>query len=93
MKGKKYIFYLLAIAALASCATRKNTTTADSRYRRAPIHEVSQSQLNADSRMIDALGRQESGHSDEADHKEPAPEGADHVPGVDATHEEVMGHE
>ena len=66
MKGKKYIFYLLAIAALASCATRKSATTADSRYRRAPIHEVSQSQLNADSRMIDALGRQESGHSDEA---------------------------
>ena len=34
-----------------------------------------------------------SGHHPEHEHNEPAPEGTEHVPGVDATHEEVTHHE
>lgn len=66
MKNIRYIYCLLILATLVSCGTRRSTPTADNRYRREPIHEVSQRQLDADGRLIDALGRQESGHSEEA---------------------------
>jgi len=56
--------------------------------------ELARVRLRADARAaFENMHDDASDHSDEADHKEPAPEGAKHVPGVDATHEEVMGHE
>ena len=56
--------------------------------------ELARVRLRADARAaFENMHDDASGHSDETDHKEPAPEGAEHVPGVDATHEEVMGHE
>jgi hypothetical protein len=56
--------------------------------------ELARVRMRADARAaFENMHDDASGHSDEADHKEPAPEGAEHVPGVDATHEEVMGHE
>ncbi len=50
---------------LEGCGGGK-ATVADSRYRREPIREVSEEQLKADSRLITAIGLQESGHTDEA---------------------------
>ena len=66
MHGHKYIVFSILILLVAGCSSPKTAAVADSRYRRQPIHEVSQQQLDADGRLIDALGRQESGHTDEA---------------------------
>ena len=56
--------------------------------------ELARVRLRADARAaFENMHDDASGHSDDHEHKEPAPEGAEHVPGVDATHEEVMGHE
>lgn len=67
MKRRAHIYYIIVIAmAMASCGTQRGATVADSRYRRAPIREVSESALAADSRLIEAVGLQQSGHSDEA---------------------------
>ena len=69
MKLHKHILPVLtALLCLAAtgCGTTRHEAQADSRYRRAPIREVSQSQLEADSRLVNALGLQESGHTDEA---------------------------
>lgn len=53
--------------AVAGCAGRKAAAPAAAdRYRRAPIREVDERQLKADSRLIDALTLQETGHGDEA---------------------------
>ena len=57
---------VVAATLLTACGGGKKTVMADSRYRRAPIKEVSEEQLKADSRLIDAIGKQESGHIDEA---------------------------
>lgn len=69
-KSAHHISLLLALtlaAALAySCAGRKAATPAPSRYQRQPIKEVSEEQLKADSRLIDALSLQESGRAEEA---------------------------
>ena len=56
----------MAAVLLASCGAKKAATVADSRYRREPIREVSEAQLKADSRLIEAVGLQESGHNEEA---------------------------
>ena len=71
MKLSKYIYYVLltaACAVAAGCgAPRADAGSGgDARYRRAPIREVTQKQLDADSRLINAVGLQESGHTDEA---------------------------
>ena len=68
MRLRGYYLLVLAVAALlvAGCAGRKAATPAASRYQRAPIKEVTEEQLKADSRLIDALALQESGRADEA---------------------------
>ena len=66
MRHFRYILFAAALLALAACGGGKKAATADSRYRRAPIREVSEEQLKADSRLVEALGLQESGHTDEA---------------------------
>lgn len=64
---KKYIYTYLVLALLAcGCSSGRKATVAESRYRRAPIHEVSEQELAADSRLIDAMGLQQSGRSDAA---------------------------
>lgn len=66
MRHCRYILFAAAVLALAACGGGKKAATADSRYRRAPIREVSEEQLKADSRLVEAVGLQESGHGDEA---------------------------
>lgn len=66
MKRYKYTFYILAVLVAAGCGASNNASTGDSRYRRQPIHEVSESELAADSRIIDAMSLMQSGHTDEA---------------------------
>lgn len=66
MKLYKYIYLILAAVCLCACTSQRTVADGDSRYRRAPIREVTQRQLDADSRLITALGLQESGHTDEA---------------------------
>ena len=66
MKLYKYIYLALIAATLCACTSHRTVAEGDSRYRRAPIREVSQQQLDADTRLITALGLQESGHTDEA---------------------------
>ena len=65
MKRLRYCIFLLATV-VAGCGAPKATAPATSRYQRAPIHEVTQAQLTQDSRLIDALTLQETGHLDEA---------------------------
>lgn len=63
----KYILIITLCATLASCAGSRNGADAtDSRYRRAPIHEVTEEALKVDAALIDALALQESGRADEA---------------------------
>ncbi len=67
MRGLKYIAAAVAMVAAAGCSSRKAAVVPDEgRYRRAPIREVSEEQLKEDSRLIDALTQQETGHLDEA---------------------------
>lgn len=71
MKPRRTLFTLavLAVLLLGGCAGQKATApapVADGRWRRAPIREVSELQLKADGRLIDALTLQETGHRDEA---------------------------
>ena len=61
------ILVTAAVAALlCGCVGSAPAPTASARYRRAPIREVSEEQLKADGRLIDALTLQETGHDDEA---------------------------
>ena len=56
--------------------------------------ELARVRMRADARAaFENMHDDASGHDSDGDHKEPAPEGAEHVPGVDATHEEVTHHE
>ena len=56
--------------------------------------ELARVRMRADARAaFENMHDDASGSHPDDDHKEPAPEGAGHVPGVDATHEEVIGHE
>ena len=61
------LYYIVSVMlVLASCAGSKHDTTDNSPYRRKPIVEVTESQLRADSAMIDAttqmlLGNYEKG--------------------------------
>ena len=49
------LYYIVSVMlVLASCAGSKHDTTDNSPYRRKPIVEVTESQLRADSAMIDA---------------------------------------
>ena len=66
MKRYKYTIYILLAALVAACGSGREATTADSRYRRAPIHEVSEEELKVDGLLIDAMGLLQSGHTDEA---------------------------
>ena len=67
MKGYKYIVYILFCAALCGCTgSRKTAAVDDSRYRRAPIREVTEEALRTDAALIDAVALQESGRLDEA---------------------------
>ena len=61
------VLAVLALLAASGCASRKAAPSAAAeRYRRPPIREVSEEQLKADGRLIDALALQETGHTDEA---------------------------
>lgn len=66
MKQYSIIILAAAVLTLTACGGGRKTAVADSRYRREPIREVSEALLKADSRLIDAIGKQESGHVDEA---------------------------
>ena len=66
MKFKIDIVCAAAAALLLAACGGDKAVTADSRYRREPIREVSEAQLKADSRLVEAIGLQESGHVDEA---------------------------
>ncbi|MDO4890859.1 MAG: heterodisulfide reductase-related iron-sulfur binding cluster [Coriobacteriaceae bacterium] len=56
--------------------------------------ELARVRMRADARAaFENMHDDASGHHPDHEHKEPAPEGAEHVPGVDATHEEVTHHE
>ncbi len=67
MKWYKYIVYIVLCATVCSCAGgKKATTTGDSRYRRAPLREVSEEALKSDAALIEAVALQESGRMEEA---------------------------
>lgn len=69
MKNMATLLLVSALASIAgSCASRKAAvSTADaSPFRRTAIREVSEAQLKADGRLIDALVLQETDHPDEA---------------------------
>ena len=56
--------------------------------------ELARVRMRADARAaFENMHDDASGNHPDHEHNEPAPEGAEHVPGVDATHEEVIGHE
>ena len=58
---------LMAAVTLAGCGSGKKAATAErGRYERPPIKEVTESQLEADGMLIDALALQESGRGNEA---------------------------
>lgn len=66
MRRHTATYYIVLTLLLASCGVQRGAPAGDARYRRAPIREVAESELAADGRLIDALGRQQSGHTDEA---------------------------
>lgn len=67
MKLSRVILTAAVAVTLTGCASRKTATPAETeRYRRAAIREVSEEQLKADGRLIDALTLQETDHADEA---------------------------
>ncbi len=69
MNDRKKTLVLLSLATLllTGCATHKAASNpATTPLGRAPIREVTEQQLKTDSRLIDALTLQETGHLDEA---------------------------
>ena len=66
MQRRLYIVLIPIIILLGSCGGQRGAAPSDARYRREPIKEVSQEQLNIDARLIEALSMQESGHTTEA---------------------------
>ena len=67
MKWYKYIVYIAVCATVCSCAGgKKATAEGDSRYRRAPLREVSEEALKSDAALIEAVALQESGRMEEA---------------------------
>jgi len=64
---KKSIYIIItSLALLASCAGGKKATETDSRYRRPPIKEVSETELSNDSALIDATMQQLLGKEEES---------------------------
>ena len=61
----KYIVLFSAVAVLVACGSRR-AAAPTGRYSREPIREVTQEQIDADSKLIDALSLHESGRTDEA---------------------------
>lgn len=68
IKGKNLIIITAAVLLASSCGGSRTAGSAegDARYRRAPLREVSEEQLKAESRLIEAVSLQETGHVDEA---------------------------
>lgn len=67
MQKKKTILLTFLLLTAAGCGSRKAAAPAAVRsYERPPIHQVSEEQLSVDSRLIDALTLQSTGHVDEA---------------------------
>lgn len=64
----RVILGCMALTALCGCAAHQKAAMPQGaeRYRRAAIHEVSEEQLKADGRLIDAVALQETDHLDEA---------------------------
>lgn len=63
---RKILCLTLLTAVVAGCGTRKAAAPTVKRIERQPIREVTQEQLNTDSRLIDAWSQQESGRDEEA---------------------------
>lgn len=63
---KTYILLLFLTVLVAGCGGSKTASTASNRYQREPIREVTQAQLDEDSRLIDALTFAEGGRTEEA---------------------------
>jgi tetratricopeptide (TPR) repeat protein len=59
------LLLIVAVAPLGSCGGSRDAAVV-SRYQRQPIHEVTEAQLKSDSRLIDALSLQATGHEGEA---------------------------
>ena len=59
------LIIIISVAA-ASCGGNRQAAAGDSRFQREPIREVTQEQLELDSRLINAVSLQESGRTDEA---------------------------
>ena len=68
MKTRNILLAAVAVALVWGCASRRSepAPSGTDRYRRAPIREVSEASLKSDSRLIDALTLQETGHMNEA---------------------------
>ena len=67
IRGLKCLTAAWLLLLMAGCGSHKTAApSANSRYLRQPIREVTEAQLDEDSRLIDALTLQETGHSDEA---------------------------
>ncbi len=62
----KKILFIIFIAVVCGCGSRKAATPATGRYERPPLREVSEEQLKLDAMLIDALAMQESGRLNEA---------------------------
>lgn len=62
----KKLLFIIFIAAVCGCGSRKAATPATGRYERPPLREVSEEQLKLDAMLIDALAMQESGRLNEA---------------------------
>lgn len=66
-KKKITLLWVLGAMVIGSCGgSRKATGTERGRYERPPIKEVTESELEADGMLIDALSLQESGRNSEA---------------------------
>ena len=65
-RNKTILLILLALTVVGCTGHKSATSKGSDRYRRTPIREVSEEQLKADGRLIDALILQETGHTDEA---------------------------
>lgn len=68
MRNKYILGILLAGLLAGGCGSRRSATPAAEvqRYRREPLKEVTQQQLDTEAKLIDALSLQESGRVDEA---------------------------
>lgn len=65
MNNKVYLFIIIVLA-FAGCKGSRPTTTADTRYQRPPLVEVSQEQLDKDVEMLSAKTQAEIGNRDSA---------------------------